>query len=125
MGKPRAQGPVQMLVDKKCPKKSRCTQPCEDVPRRRENQKNRRARKQPKFAPAMPSSGHRNERDDGARGEKQADQRARQDSNRTKRGGAPIADTRIEASGPGAEKYIENPLKCQRINRFRDHVPRK
>src|SRR6202158_4630362 len=80
MGETRAQGPVYMFVNKKCPEKARRAQSGQDVPGRREGQKNCRARKQAQLAPSMPSAGHRDERDNGARGEKQADQRAGQDS---------------------------------------------
>ena len=73
----------------------------------------------------MPSTRHRNERDDGAGGKKQPNQRAGQNSDCAKGGGAPISHARIETSRPGAQKQVENPFKRQRINRFRDHVPRK
>src|ERR1700680_912380 len=103
MRKARAQGPVHMLVNKKSPEKSRGAQSSQNVPGRGERQENCRARKQSKLPPSMPSPRHRDERDDGARGEKQADQRTGEDSNGTKGGGAPISHSWIETPGPGAE----------------------
>src|SRR5216683_5391896 len=125
MRKARAQSAVHMLVDEKRPEKTRRAQSSQDVPGRGERQENCRTRKQAKLAPAMPSPSHRDERDYGARGEKQPYQRACQDSNGAQAGGPPIPHAGIKTSGPRAEKQVENPFKRQRVDRFRNHVPRK
>src|ERR1700704_5415691 len=100
MRKARTQGAVQMFVDEKRPEKTRRAQSGQNVPGHGERQENRRARKQAKLAPSLPSPRHRDERDDGAGGEKQADQCACQNRNGAKSGGAPVSQSRIETSRP-------------------------
>src|ERR1700716_4271473 len=103
MRKARAQSRVQMLVDEERPEKTRCAQPSQYVPWRGERQENCRARKQAQLAPSMPSPRRLDERDNGAGGEKEADQCASQDCGGAKGGGAQISQSRIEASGPRAQ----------------------
>src|SRR6267143_4367654 len=112
MRKARAQSTVQMLVDEERPEKTRCAQPSQYVPGRGERQENCRARKQAQLAPSMQSTRHRNECDNGAGREKQADQRAGQDRGSAKGGGAPISQSRVEASGPRTQinrKSLQTP----------------
>src|ERR1700730_839157 len=104
MRKTRSKGTVQMFVNEEGPEKTRCAQSGQNVPGRCERQENRGARKRAKLPPAMPPSRHCNEQNNGARGEKQSNQRARQDCNRAQSGGAPVSDPRIETPGPGPQK---------------------
>src|SRR5882762_451834 len=104
MRKPRPQSAVQMLVDEEGPEKTRRAQSGQNVPGRGERQEKRGARKRAKLPPAMPSRRHGNERDNGARGEKQSNQCASQYCNGAQGGGAPVSHSCIETPGPGPQK---------------------
>src|SRR5882672_3264864 len=102
MRKTRSQGAVQMFIYEKRPEKTRSAQSGQNVPGRGERQENCRARKQAKLAPSMPSPRHRDERNNGAGRKKKADQRTSQNCSSAKGGGAPVSQSRIQASGPRA-----------------------